>query len=93
MNTFGCQPEEIETVYLAGGFGTQLSVKDAVETGIIPLHFEEKVKNIGNGALQGAIYYGLIENKEEITIWKNIEGVSLAEAETFQENFLKYLNF
>ena len=93
MNTFGCQPKEIDTVYLAGGFGTQLSVKDAVETGIIPLNFEEKVKNIGNGALQGAIYYGLIEHKEEIIIWENIEGVILAEAENFQENYLNYLNF
>ena len=47
--------DEIETFYIAGGFGSHLNTKSAAAIGLIPEELEPKVKVIGNAALSGAI--------------------------------------
>lgn len=59
MEEYGCKEEDISHVYLAGGFGTNLSVEDVVITGILPEKFLGKTRFIGNSSLKGAICYGL----------------------------------
>ncbi|MBQ7137998.1 MAG: DUF4445 domain-containing protein [Clostridia bacterium] len=49
-----CDPDEVSTLYLAGGFGSHLNIRSAVRIGLIPAAFERKVKVIGNAALDGA---------------------------------------
>ena len=46
--------DEIETFYIAGGFGSHLNVKSAAAIGLIPEELSEKVVIIGNAALSGA---------------------------------------
>ena len=91
---YGCQVEDIKKVYLAGGFGTRLSVEDAIETGILPKEFTGKVEALGNGALYGAIAYELREDEID---WEKycagIENIPLAQSEGFQEKYLEYMNF
>ena len=41
-------------VYLAGGFGSHLNLQSAVRIGLIPAELAEKVKVIGNAALDGS---------------------------------------
>ena len=67
MEEYGCKEEDISHIYLAGGFGSNLSVEDAVITGILPGTFLEKTESIGNSALKGAIYYGLRWNESDKT--------------------------
>ena len=47
-------PEEIETLYLAGGFGSHLNIQSAAAIGLFPEELADKVKVIGNAALAGA---------------------------------------
>lgn len=51
-----CDPDEVSTLYLAGGFGSHLNIRSAVRIGLIPAAFERKVKVIGNAALDGAAH-------------------------------------
>ena len=46
--------EQVDKVYLAGGFGTKLSVASAVRIGMLPRAFLDKTVAIGNAALAGA---------------------------------------
>lgn len=96
MEAFGCKPKEVDKVYLAGGFGTKLPVEAAIQIGLFPEEFKEKIIAIGNGALQGAMAYGsMLQIKEGQLkeIKKRVEGLNLALAEGFEERYLKYLNF
>jgi histidinol dehydrogenase len=46
--------DEIETVYIAGGFGSHLDIASAAQIGLIPGELAEKVRVLGNAALSGA---------------------------------------
>lgn len=63
MEAFGCRPEQIDKVYLAGGFGTKLPIEASIEIGLFPAEFRGKIESIGNGALLGAIAFGKVEEK------------------------------
>ena len=94
IEAYGCNYEEVKKVYLAGGFGTKLSVDDAIETGILPEEFKGKVEAIGNGALYGAIAYELEEEKKNLDEFAGrIQNIPLAQSEGFQEKYLKYMGF
>lgn len=49
-----CSAEEVNVLYLAGGFGSHLNIRSAVRIGLIPEGFANKVQVIGNAALDGA---------------------------------------
>jgi uncharacterized 2Fe-2S/4Fe-4S cluster protein (DUF4445 family) len=53
--------DEIEQVYIAGGFGNFLNIKNVIRTGLIECN-EEKIVKIGNTALIGAKMF-LFENE------------------------------
>lgn len=55
MQEIGASPEDVRTIYLAGGFGTYIDVKSAVEIGMLPGGTLEKVKSVGNSSLAGAV--------------------------------------
>ena len=103
METFGCRPEEVDQVYLAGGFGTKLPIEASIEIGLFPKEFRGKIESIGNGALLGAIAYGKKEKEEAAStqnpekeiqaekILLRVENLNLALTEGFEELYLKYL--
>ena len=68
MEEYGCTVNEISNVYLAGGFGVNLSEEEAIYTGILPEGFKGKIKSVGNGALKGCVCYGLGKEKERCTV-------------------------
>ncbi len=47
-------PQEVETLYIAGGFGSHLSIDAAVAIGLIPETLADRVSVVGNAALDGA---------------------------------------
>jgi uncharacterized 2Fe-2S/4Fe-4S cluster protein (DUF4445 family) len=47
-------PDDVHTVYLAGGFGRHVSVRHAIGCGLLPGFRPEQVKAVGNLALAGA---------------------------------------
>lgn len=50
----GDAAEDAPTLFLAGMFGSCLSVRSCVRTGLIPARLSRDVRVIGNGALRGA---------------------------------------
>ncbi|MFO7956567.1 MAG: ASKHA domain-containing protein [Candidatus Brocadiia bacterium] len=50
---YGVELEDIEKIFLAGGFGNYINAENAVAIGLLP-PAAEKVVRIGNGALAGA---------------------------------------
>lgn len=49
-----CPVEAVETVYLAGGFGSHLNLRSAARIGLIPADLADRVHVLGNAALDGA---------------------------------------
>jgi len=45
---------QLDTLYIAGGFGSYLDIASAARIGLIPLELTDKVKVTGNSALGGA---------------------------------------
>ncbi len=80
----------ISTLYVAGGFGNYLNIKNATAIGLIPKKLSEKAKVIGNGALSGASL--LLLNKElrkkAKDIAQNATVVELAANPIFSEKYM-----
>ena len=51
---YGIQFDDVETFYLAGGFGRHLKKAPAKRIGLIPNIAEDKIVQVGNAALEGA---------------------------------------
>lgn len=49
------RPEEVDDVYIAGGFGNYLSIDDALTIGLLPVGFSGKTHSAGNTAGMGAL--------------------------------------
>ncbi|MFA7076598.1 MAG: ASKHA domain-containing protein [Candidatus Izemoplasmatales bacterium] len=87
--------EEIEKVYIAGGFGFYLDYANAVTTGIIPHNFLGKIIPLGNASGQGLIECMLEEKNILIatTIAKTVQVIELTNNKTFSEYFIENMIF
>ena len=54
MQHVGMSFEDVDTVYISGGFGTYLDVKNAIAIGLMPDLPIQKFRFIGNGSAMGA---------------------------------------
>ncbi len=54
LSAAGCTAGQVRQLYLAGGFGSHLSIRSAVRVGLIPSRLAGQVRGIGNAALDGA---------------------------------------
>ncbi|MBP3460173.1 MAG: DUF4445 domain-containing protein [Lachnospiraceae bacterium] len=85
--------DQIERVYLAGGFGYYLDVHAAIKIGLLPKELENKTISCGNGALLGAAVYGYkIMTGENRSLPMSLQAINLAEEELFAENYVNYMN-
>ena len=72
LEAAGCTPEDVSVLYLAGGFGSHLNIHSAVRVGLIPAPFENKVRVIGNAAIDGAARLLMnINLREDISAMQN----------------------
>lgn len=88
--------EQIDSVYLAGGFGFFLSDYAAVRTGLLPEKLKGKISAVGNSALAGALRYGrefLLHRGADALDTSKIESFNLAEEKEFQETYIRYMDF
>lgn len=95
--------EEIEKIYIAGGFGFYLDKKAAARIGLIPFEWVERAETVGNTSLAGI---RLLERERERPdggegdildeLEKFAEGVKafqLAEEAEFDRVYVDYMNF
>lgn len=82
--------EDIENIYIGGGFGNYMNAQSALQIGVIPIELEDKIKSIGNSAGSGAKMY--LKYKECRTIIKDMvsksDYVELSSRVDFQEYFV-----
>lgn len=55
MELSSVQPEEIDAVLFAGGFGTHIRAESAAQIGLIPKSLSTKCRGVGNTAGMGAV--------------------------------------
>ena len=54
FNKYGIRFDDIDTFYLAGGFGRNLDVESSKRIGLIPNLEDSKIIQVGNAAIEGA---------------------------------------
>lgn len=92
---YGITYEQVEKVYLAGGFGLKINQEKAIEIGMLPGEFRGKIEAVGNGSLSGAIRYFSDETAKETAekIVNISEEVSLSSDRDFNEFYMDYMFF
>lgn len=99
---YGCTPENIERVVLAGGFGYYLNPADAATIGLLPKELTDKTVTGGNTALAGALCMGgRIIRGEEFVKAVSIDAkgdcqvtvINLAEENTFEKKYFFAIKF
>jgi len=87
--------DEIENVYLAGGFGNYINPRSAVEIGIIPKKLQDKIVAVGNSAVAGAVLV-LLSSKAAIeaqSLCKNVNYIELSNSQDFNQFFIESMIF
>lgn len=65
MKATGTDFEQIEALYLAGGFGTHMKAESAVTMGMLPRALLDRIVSVGNSSLAGAQQSLLSEERRE----------------------------
>lgn len=78
--------DDVEALYIAGGFGRHIRIESAVRIGLIPEFEEERVHVIGNAALSGAVMVLLDRRFDEKAraLTQRCACINLAESPQFQ---------
>ncbi|MFI5379374.1 MAG: ASKHA domain-containing protein [Tepidisphaerales bacterium] len=87
------EARQIKTVYLAGGFGTQIRPESAIGCGLLPGFRVEQIEPVGNSALGGA-YLSLVDRRamEEVRrVAKKVEVVELNLDPAFEATYIDQL--
>ena len=87
--------DELDNIYLAGAFGSNINIDNLKTIKMIPNIENEKIIILGNGAASGAIKVILSsEIYEKIyNLSKKIEHIELSNHENFQSKFIKGIMF
>lgn len=86
----GIKRSDLDTVYLAGGFGFYMNIDNAMKLGLIPGYFAGRIKTVGNTSLLG----GCTASKEDIDYFTNrIEVVQFALNENYQDKLIDNMIF
>ncbi len=89
MNVAGIAHTDLGTIYFSGGFGNYINKQNAITIGLTPEVPLDRIKNIGNGAVNGA-NIALINRDERRTldvIADNIAYIELNAEPSFMEEY------
>lgn len=86
--------KDITCLFIAGGFGTHIKMEHLAILGIIPQELLNRIKVIGNSAIQGVCHYAIHQDLNVIEeIINNSQSLLLANNEKFTEEFMKNMMF
>ncbi len=95
LREWGAKEEDVEKVYLAGGFGTYIDYDSACTVGLIPKGLRSKIVSLGNaagtGAKQAARSKARLAFSEAVR--ENTRYVELAGRADFQDIFVEKMMF
>lgn len=87
--------KDLNSVIIAGGFGSHLKKEDLTGVGILPKKVEEKIRYVENSSLIGA-YMALMNEdiiKEMEDLAQNIAYLDLATSKNYERKFAKAMQF
>ena len=89
----GTSMDQLDTLYVAGGFGSYLNISKAISIGLLPDIPEEKIEFIGNSSLTGARMALLSEAAFEkcIAISKSMTNIELSQYQPFMDEYVASL--
>jgi len=95
MEELGCQPDDVERVLVSGAFGTHLRKESIAHVGLLPEFPIEKIRFIGNGAMQGSRALLLSRSaRERVERLKDeIHYMELSASLHFQDRFAECMMF
>lgn len=87
--------KDLNSVIIAGGFGSHLKKEDLTGVGILPKNIEKKIRYVGNSSLIGAYMALMNENiiKEMEDLSQNITYLDLATSKNYERKFAKAMQF
>lgn len=93
LRTVNMELDDIERIYIAGGFGSYLNIPDAVEIGLLPDIESAKYQFIGNTSVKGA--YAALMSSTAVNaaekLAERITYVELSAGNVFMEEFISAL--
>lgn len=99
----GISYDQIQNVYICGGFGFYMDIRDAFTTKMIPEPLRDKIHIMGNTSMEGAkkMLQTIHNDNDDLTnlknnlqnIVNNTSSFELANHNYFQSTFLDALNF
>lgn len=90
----GYRMEEIQSLELAGGFGSQMDILKAVDAGLIPESLKDRVHVLGNAVIRGLCAYIMQPDQEDIqSMIDKTREISLANQRNFTKIFLEFSCF
>ncbi len=93
MNYIGLAFDQLDTFYVAGGFGNYLNIPKAIAIGLLPDMAQEKIRFVGNSSLTGARMALLSEAAFEkcVNISKSMTNVDLSNYQPFMDEYVAAL--
>jgi uncharacterized 2Fe-2S/4Fe-4S cluster protein (DUF4445 family) len=93
IDYIGLDPDQMDTLYVAGGFGSYLNIAKAVAIGLLPDIPQEKIQFIGNSSLTGARLCLLSEIALEkcLNISRSMTNIELSNFQPFMNEYIAAL--
>lgn len=92
---YGIRADEVENLYIAGGFGFQLDAKKAAAIGMLPPALVSKARAAGNTSLGGAVRYLLDESCREriVRLTQSTGELNLSGDKDFNRIYMEQMMF
>lgn len=88
----GLKPEDLHTLYIAGGFGYHLNTTHAMAIGMIPLITTKKIRVMGNASLGGASLLLQSDSTSAVeTLRRACRVIELNQIASFEDHFIDCL--
>jgi uncharacterized 2Fe-2S/4Fe-4S cluster protein (DUF4445 family) len=93
MDYIGLQFDQIDTFYVAGGFGSFLNIPKSIAIGLLPDIAREKIQFIGNSSLTGARQCLLSEEAYEecLIVARSMTNIELSIYQPFTDEYIAAL--
>lgn len=92
MHTAGVSYEQIEKLYISGGFSAQMNVENAIKVGLLPQELRGRILPINNSSLLGTVKYAC-EGGALSDYIENALYVDLATNDFFMDLFIENMEF
>lgn len=92
VRSAGISFDDIEMLYISGGFSHKINTENAVRTGLLPKELSDRCHSINNSSLSGTVKYALGKRKVSDII-RRAEYIDLSSDSNFSELFINNMSF